>query len=197
MKILSKLSILSVCMVAFMPVSANAIPVEWTLDSWLFTDFRTASGSFTFDADTNIYSNVNITTTPELFFGPFPPPPVFGTTYTRVNPFIPNDNMVATFVTNAPDLTNTPKLFLTSFSGLSNAGGLVILFPLGFAIETFCDDGVCLNANLSLGRRDLLFGSLLGEPVSAVPLPAALPLFGAALGTVGLAGWRRRRKVAA
>ena len=36
-----------------------------------------------------------------------------------------------------------------------------------------------------------------GEPVRAVPLPAALPLFATGLGALGLLGWRRKRKVAA
>ena len=33
-------------------------------------------------------------------------------------------------------------------------------------------------------------------PVSAFPLPAALPLFATALGGLGLLGWRRKRKAA-
>ncbi len=33
--------------------------------------------------------------------------------------------------------------------------------------------------------------------VQAVPLPAALPLFGTGLGILGFIGWRRRRKAAA
>jgi hypothetical protein len=36
-----------------------------------------------------------------------------------------------------------------------------------------------------------------GEPVRAVPLPAALPLFATGLGALGLLGWRRKRKRAA
>jgi hypothetical protein len=32
--------------------------------------------------------------------------------------------------------------------------------------------------------------------VSAVPLPAALPLFGTGLGLLGFVAWRRRRKLA-
>jgi hypothetical protein len=48
------------------------------------------------------------------------------------------------------------------------------------------------NFNLaSTGQGDV---NLVLTPV---PLPAALPLFAAALGGAGLAGWRRRRKAAA
>ncbi len=35
----------------------------------------------------------------------------------------------------------------------------------------------------------------LSVNAGAVPLPAALPLFAAGLGAMGLAGWRRKRKV--
>jgi hypothetical protein len=34
-------------------------------------------------------------------------------------------------------------------------------------------------------------------PNSAVPVPAALPLFATGLGALGLLGWRRKRKAAA
>jgi hypothetical protein len=35
------------------------------------------------------------------------------------------------------------------------------------------------------------------DDVSAVPLPAALPLFATGLGALGLLGWRRKRKASA
>ena len=38
---------------------------------------------------------------------------------------------------------------------------------------------------------------IYGEPVGAVPLPAALPLFATGLGVLGLLGWRRKRKAQA
>ena len=37
-------------------------------------------------------------------------------------------------------------------------------------------------------------GNVVLGSVSATPLPAALPLFGTALGMMGLIGWRRKRK---
>ena len=39
--------------------------------------------------------------------------------------------------------------------------------------------------------------SVTGAAPSAVPLPAALPLFASGLGALGLLGWRRKRKNAA
>ncbi len=35
-----------------------------------------------------------------------------------------------------------------------------------------------------------------GDPAAATPLPAALPLFAAGLGVLGLLGWRKKRKAA-
>jgi hypothetical protein len=39
--------------------------------------------------------------------------------------------------------------------------------------------------------------AVLFSPVSATPLPAALPLFATGLGLVGMFGWRRKRKIGA
>jgi hypothetical protein len=60
-----------------------------------------------------------------------------------------------------------------------------------------------MAANCLDGERSA--GQLLEEPflddvtvtisaVTATPIPAALPLFATGLGTLGLLGWRRRRK---
>jgi hypothetical protein len=43
---------------------AAAIPVTWELQNAVFTSGRTATGSFVFDADTGVYSNINIDTGP-------------------------------------------------------------------------------------------------------------------------------------
>jgi hypothetical protein len=43
--------------------AATATPVQWTLDG-LFDDQGTAFGTFIYDADTNLFSNISIVTTP-------------------------------------------------------------------------------------------------------------------------------------
>jgi hypothetical protein len=40
-------------------------------------------------------------------------------------------------------------------------------------------------------------GFVFGAPVTATPIPAALPLFAAGLGALSLLGWRRKRKIVA
>jgi len=50
----------------------------------------------------------------------------------------------------------------------------------------------------SFGGSDVFFKASLSPvptPFPAIPLPAALPLFGTGLGILGFIGWRRRRKV--
>jgi len=51
------------------------------------------------------------------------------------------------------------------------------------------------NSDLRCGLRDPIFGfdNDAIEPVAAVPLPAAFPLFIGALSFLGLLGWRRQR----
>jgi hypothetical protein len=57
-------------------------------------------------------------------------------------------------------------------------------------------------AQLSAGNYQfyttpLSTGSITVTPVTATPLPAALPLFATGVGALGLFGWRRKRKNAA
>lgn len=42
---------------------AHATPVNWKLNGVLFSDGGTANGTFVYDADTNQFSAINITTT--------------------------------------------------------------------------------------------------------------------------------------
>ena len=53
----------------------------------------------------------------------------------------------------------------------------------GFRLTTYTETGFALDR-------------ISFESVSAVPLPAALPLYGAGLAVMGFIGWRRKRKTA-
>src|SRR5579872_1587874 len=57
-------SCLIVCLVGILlPYVAHAASVVWVLNGINFDDGGTASGTFTYDPVTNLYTNVNITTT--------------------------------------------------------------------------------------------------------------------------------------
>ena len=52
-----------ISILAFFSLSAHATPVVWYLSGVTFIDGGAASGSFTYDADTNTYSAISISTT--------------------------------------------------------------------------------------------------------------------------------------
>jgi hypothetical protein len=70
---------------------------------------------------------------------------------------------------------------------LNYTGGPIISSAGGFISQT---DDVQFNGVVTLASG--LTGTF--SPVSTTPLPAALPLFGAGLGVMGLFGWRRRKR---
>lgn len=76
----------------------------------------------------------------------------------------------------------SPSTYLFS-SDYLNLDQLIIgaLLPNTAVIGGFCDGLPCGHFNID------------NVELSAVPLPAALPLFSAALGLLGFLGWRRRR----
>jgi hypothetical protein len=80
----------------------------------------------------------------------------------------------------------------------SQEGGSLVLPPNLTITDIVLETGVWVNVAFPLG-----FGgntSLIQVDVVSdveTPLPAALPLFAAGLGTIGLLGWRRKRKTQA
>lgn len=73
---------------------------------------------------------------------------------------------------------------------------------MGWALESFIFAGTGALVELKFQSTTASsFGPALDNisitSISAVPIPAALPLFGGALGLMGLFGWRRKRMAAA
>ncbi len=63
----------------------------------------------------------------------------------------------------------------------------------------FGDNAILASIGLGIiGNGLIVFNNLsINTAVSAVPIPAALPLFGTGLALMGFIGWRRRQKAAA
>lgn len=202
MKKLTGLMLLFVCS------SAWAIPVTWTLNgvaiSWQddggfgSPGSGIVTGSFTYDADTNVYSNVYIRTPDANFW--------WGADYTDTVLIYGNPPAVFNPVLSASSggLTINSggfgsvgcgfnfcegNLYLVFASPLTNAGGTVSLVPSSLGgsreveLQSGSNDGV-------LNSRTIESGSLVGA--AAVPVPAAIWLFGSAL--AGL-GWMGRKRV--
>ena len=151
----------------FVVGSAQAIPVTWTLDGVTFDDGGIASGSFVYDADVccTIF-DVNIHTTA-------------GTSMTGAD-YLTNSSLAGNTTTGLNPTGTTGTLLLLFAEGLTNAGGSIALVagPC-FASCEFRSDPISAT-------RGVLTGS-----ITAVPIPAAVWLFGSAL--AGL-GWMRRKQ---
>ncbi|MCC3303800.1 VPLPA-CTERM sorting domain-containing protein [Sneathiella sp. HT1-7] len=65
---------------------------------------------------------------------------------------------------------------------------------LGFIVASIMATGVFDEVRFTSGSNAFEYANMT---VSAVPLPAALPLYGAGLAVLGFFGWRKRRKSAA
>jgi len=154
----------------FVSAAVNAAPVAWTIDSLVFDDGGTGSGTFSYDADTNTYSDIAIVTTAGTGFG--------GASYTSVIDFAPNDSTrLAVMIF---PLESLPALELSFASSLTNSGGIIAIDGLGESIcGQECQYPVAELRGISSGQ------------ISAVPVPAAVWLFGSAL--AGL-GWLRRKQ---
>ena len=156
---------------------AAAPNVTYTLVGITMSDGAVASGSFVFNAGTNTYSSISITTSGGTVFT--------GQTYTAVAPsqlsfvsgsaveFVPNPSL--------SNFTGTPVLVLLFSPALTSAGGTSTL--------TSSYEGTCLNAACTgpgPTERPFTAGAVTSTPVStSVP---AMSLFGLAFLAVLLAG---------
>jgi hypothetical protein len=141
---------------------AQAAPVQWTLTDVFFSDGGAATGSFVYDADTGIFTTIDIVTTAGSDFA--------GASYGQV---LDSDPSVLVLVQSpGPDLTSSPILQLGFQLPLTNAGGPVALasfaFPPGPSIEGTCADAACDRATMA---RLTTEGGVVGV---VVPVPPAL-----------------------
>ena len=94
---------------------AMAFSLTWTLDNASFIDGGTASGSFDYDADTNEYTNINISTTASDNFE--------AVTYNDGS-FSSRDSDSDSLVLSIPDPSSPTQTLTLEFSRpLTNAGG--------------------------------------------------------------------------
>jgi hypothetical protein len=173
---------LALASLAFVSVSSQAAPVQWTLNGWnLDDDVGEVTGSFVFDVDLGTFSNVNISST----LGP--------ESYSWAG--LGADANTLEFVTGDPngELSGTSVMLAAiGGGGMTNAGGGPLSVLTQGGTNPLSSQSTCDNADCSTVSNPvyLTFGNITGT--SVVPIPAAAWLFGSAM--LGLVGVARRKK---
>ena len=153
--------------------TAKAVPVTWELGNWAFDDGGTAAGSFVFDADTNVFSDIFIATTN----GAVRTGALYGAAVAG------SAGAFSLVPAVFPNLTFSPNVAAMFAAALTNAGGTVGVF---LGQESTCESADC---------------NILGDPmrhlesgafVQAVPIPTAFSLFLSGLVAFGLIARRKR-----
>ncbi|MDH3691810.1 MAG: hypothetical protein OEU36_20400 [Gammaproteobacteria bacterium] len=158
---------------------ANAATVSWQLQGVTFGDGGQATGSFLYDANSNTYSNISISTGTGSAFA--------GATY------VDEKNggafgLTALSAPSASDLTGENFFVMQFSSALTNSGGILsLLIPGGNNREGTCNSADCLFGSTA---RNTSAGSVVG---TVIPLPPSLLLLPSSLALLLLGGWRRRK----
>jgi|SRR5215831_14358608 len=165
----SLIAALGLIVLLSLPSIASADGATWTFSNVPFDDGGTASGSFVYNALTNSYTDIHVTTTAGTLLS--------GALYTSLSPCCLDSDTGFAFGPNVTDFTNTPVLFFLFSTPLTNAGGTIPLM-FGFvdpsldSAEDFCTNSDCT----AFSARFVTGGEVVGVPNTAVPEPSAILL---------------------
>ncbi len=146
--------------------TAMADPVKWELDASSTFYNVSITGTFIYDADTNIFSNIDIFSTERG-----------GIRYTLNSPVRPGTaNSFDFFETTPPDLREAKLISFRFFGGdqLTNAGGVYNLTDAGeggIEIVTY----VCINSDCSNISNDTAIVQYLGGEATLTGTPIVPP----------------------
>ena len=86
----------------------------------------------------------------------------------------------------------------TEFAGVNgDPPDIIVIGGFCAAVYAVFCDSAWAGPTTGMISPDAPFNYAVPTLISAVPLPAALPLFGSALAMLGIVGWRRKRRAAA
>lgn len=167
--------------------AAWAIPVTYTVSGANLTGGGSISGTFTYDADINTYSAINLVTTAG---GAYP-----GATYITTNGAGAFSTATSlNVVTASGNGAGEPVLNLVWGAALTNAGGTI-------SISTLSGEGVCAGPCINYGGAPApRFLVAPGSITSTAPVPTlsewAMILMGLALAGMAVVFVRRRQLTA-
>lgn len=174
----------------FLATTAGAAPIQWTVSETTLDDGGTVSGSFVYDADSNVYSNIRLRTTA----GTVGAAADFRTQCTTAYCLAALPQLLFIASSNQADLTNVALLDIEPSAPLTNTAGTV---DLEFGMSFLCSNAAC--SGIGSGLRVAFSGKLIGTPYIAPTAPTPVPTnsaWGLALLTLlvaAAAGTYRRR----
>ena len=161
------------------PNAAMAVPIQWSLQGVTFNDGTTASGSFFYDADTQIYSDVDITTSSGNLYG------------MRLANLGGGPFGFAAVAAGPPPVIGDALFFLVFNSRLTNAGGTVEFRTSNGAYEGVCGNDGCSGVDI---ERLVTAGQVFSGPPAALSAPGTLAVLGFGLAGLGVAMRRRIKR---
>ena len=159
--------------VLLLPSLASADGITWTLNDVTFIGGGSASGSFNYDAVSNLYSAVNVATTAGA--------PFAGSSYNTITDAIYFNSTAIGFGPNpflnynGGNLTGATVIELLFLNPLTNAGGTDSVY----AVEFLCNDSTCDDPATRYSTSGFVSGSSVPapEPSSLILLASALAAF--------------------
>jgi len=165
LRVLGSARSLGFALVVLYATGAQAVPTTWRLSNVKFEDGGRANGSLVYDADTDTFSNILISTTTT--------PTRTGAIYKYINPsalvWPMAPDLINIFTnSNDRDLLSAESLWFVYQTPLSNAGGSIGIKspPGGASWEGTCGQSNCLGVQGNWGTplREVISGSVKAAP---------------------------------
>lgn len=174
---------------------AHAVAVKWTVENFTLDDGGEVTGSYIYDASTDIFSDILLSTSAGSVM-------TTGANFTFSGAFGAEDT-VDLYETLPSDLTGIRSLYFQLNDSMTDLGGTISIYgydSVNFGrniVEGICEDATCDLYNASFPGRGPVTGStarVVGVPLAPVPLPAGAPLV--LSGFLAFSILKRRREAA-
>lgn len=186
MKSMMKIGFLAISALLFSTVAYSA-PIKWTLENVLFENGNSLAGSFIYDADTDLFSSVNISVLDSSG----------GQLFTYISPCA-SSNLYSLFATTQActvPATDLNALFIEPDDALTNEGGLIELdddTTYGVCANPDCTDVTSIDYLAAGSIRGVSYITPPSAPTSVPTLNEwGLLLLASVMGA--LVFWRQRR----